>query len=176
MTLSKTAVVIGTGVGGLTAAAYLGKLGFTVLALEQAEAPGGLLLPHQYGDYRFSWAVHYVGQCRRGQMLYNALAELDLDAEELFCEMDPDGFDIYRFPDFEVRLGRSLDAFRDRLAVLFPDQVRGLDHYFGAVRALHEVVAELDRISEHGVRMFDLKSIAKIPGLTRWMRHSYGFP
>jgi hypothetical protein len=64
------AIVIGTGVGGLSAAAYLGRLGFDVMALEQAEEPGGLLCPHRFGEYQFNWAVHYVGMCRPGQMLH----------------------------------------------------------------------------------------------------------
>jgi phytoene dehydrogenase-like protein len=173
MAKTTKAIVIGAGVGGLAAAAYLGKLGLDVLALEQAEEPGGLLRPHKFGDYQFNWAVHYVGMCRPGQMLHRALSELDLDASELFCEFEPDGFDIFRFPDVEIRMGNNLDDFHDRLTTHFPRQGRGLDRYFDLLKAMQVVVTGLDQMHERGFRWTDLRLINAARGLLRWIRRPY---
>lgn len=173
MAKTTKAIVIGTGVGGLAAAAYLGKRGFDVLALEQADEPGGLLRPHQFGEYQFNWAVHYVGMCRPGQMLHRALSELDLNASELFCEFEPDGFDIFRFPDLEIRMCRNLDAFHDRLAAHFSNQIRGLNRYFEMLKALESIVVGLDEISNRGVQWRDVRLLSRVPELLRWSRHTY---
>lgn len=103
MNTQRTAVIIGTGAGGLSAAAHLAKRGFQVVALDQADRIGGFLAPFTLEGYTFDPGVHYVGRARCGQVFDATIGELGVDVERLFVEMDPEGFDIYRFPDFEVR-------------------------------------------------------------------------
>jgi phytoene dehydrogenase-like protein len=46
-------VVVGAGLGGLTAAAYLAKAGFPVTVVEQHHVPGGYATSFERGDGRF---------------------------------------------------------------------------------------------------------------------------
>src|ERR671932_1148685 len=54
-------VVIGGGVGGLTAAALLAKAGQRVLVAERQSGAGGYAHAFRRGPYTFDPAVHWVG-------------------------------------------------------------------------------------------------------------------
>ena len=105
-------VVVGTGAGGLCATAFLAKQGIEVVALERSTHVGGLLNPYSREGYLFDPGVHYLAQCGPGQAMDRLLDALGLSSAELMAEMDPDGFDVYRFPDFEVRMCRGAEAYR----------------------------------------------------------------
>jgi len=55
------AIVIGSGIGGMTAAAALSRVGHRVLLLEQHQTLGGLT--HSFSRDEFTWDVglHYLG-------------------------------------------------------------------------------------------------------------------
>ncbi|MBP6817029.1 MAG: FAD-dependent oxidoreductase, partial [Burkholderiaceae bacterium] len=55
------AIVIGSGIGGLAAAAALAKRGRRVLVLEQHSVAGGLTQTFQRQDWTFAPGVHYLG-------------------------------------------------------------------------------------------------------------------
>jgi prolycopene isomerase len=59
-------VVIGAGMGGLTAAALLAKAGLHVCVLEMAARSGGYLAGFQRNGYRFETAIHWLNQCGPG--------------------------------------------------------------------------------------------------------------
>lgn len=53
-------IVLGSGIGGLTAAAALARCGQRVLVLEQHGVAGGLTQTFQRHDWSFATGVHYV--------------------------------------------------------------------------------------------------------------------
>jgi all-trans-retinol 13,14-reductase len=55
-------VVIGSGMGGMTTAALLAKLGRRVLVLEQHYVPGGFTHMFKRPGYRWDVGVHAVGE------------------------------------------------------------------------------------------------------------------
>jgi all-trans-retinol 13,14-reductase len=55
------AIVIGSGIGGLTVAAALAKYGRRVLVLEQHTQLGGLTQTFKRGPYTFATGLHYIG-------------------------------------------------------------------------------------------------------------------
>jgi len=172
---SQRIVVIGTGAAGLTAGAHLAKEGLEVIALERSKHVGGLLNPYSCGEYVFNPGVHYLAQCQPGGATDRQLQALGLSTEELMAEMDPDGFDVYRFPDFEVRMCRGAEAYRDRLAAQFPGEVRGIDKVFEAV----DEVGSLQKVLEHlppagKLHLSDLWDGIKSVPLFRYVKATYG--
>jgi all-trans-retinol 13,14-reductase len=103
------------------------------------------------------------------------LGALGLNTAELLAEMDPDGFDVYRFPDFEVRMCRGADAYRDRLALQFPKDVKGIDKVFEAVRELDSFERVLEHLQLQGrPQLSDLWDGIKSAPLFRYIKSTYG--
>lgn len=167
------AIVIGSGAGGLAAAAYLAREGIEVQVLEQSPHIGGYLNPFEREGFQFDPGVHYVGECRPGQMVHEALAGLDIDATTLFTELDPDGFDVYRFPGLEVRMCRGLDAYRDRLADVFPHERQGLGRLFDVVRRFGSFERSLTNLP-NGVTRGRLTGLLGVGPFLRWSGRTFG--
>lgn len=168
------AVVIGTGAGGMAAAAYLAQAGIEVVALEQGEHFGGYCNPFSREGFQFDPGIHYVGECRAGGSIHATLGGIGLDADALFVELDPDGFDIYRFPDFEMRVCRGLDAYRERLITAFPDQARGLERFFRLVESSRVVMRALFSMQLGQLSVEQLRALPHLPAVLRWATRSYG--
>ena len=172
---SHRVVVVGTGAGGLCATAFLAKQGIEVVALERSSHVGGLLNPYSREGYVFDPGVHYLGQCGPGQAMDRLLDALGLSSAELMAEMDPDGFDVYRFPDFEVRMCRGAEAYRDRLAAQFPGDVRGVDKVFEAVREFGGFNKVLEHLQPTGkLELSDVWDGLKSAPLLRYVKATYG--
>ena len=54
-------IVIGSGMGGLTAAAALARCGRRVLVLEQHSVAGGMTQTFERNGFEFATGLHYVG-------------------------------------------------------------------------------------------------------------------
>ena len=156
------AIIIGTGAGGLAAAAWFASRGVEVVALERAKQLGGYLNPFQRKRFHFDPGVHYMGQCGPGHVLGELLDLLDLDTRELFCPL-ADDFDLLRFPDLEVRVCAGFGAYRDRLAESFPERRRDLDRYFGILRRFDLGMEALQRQFIRPPRLRDLSGMAGLP-------------
>ncbi|XP_041827381.1 inactive all-trans-retinol 13,14-reductase-like [Melanotaenia boesemani] len=73
---SLDAVVIGSGIGGLAAAALLSKAGKRVLVLEQHDQAGGCTHTFQNKGFEFDVGIHYLGQLHENSMLKIALDQI----------------------------------------------------------------------------------------------------
>jgi all-trans-retinol 13,14-reductase len=120
------AVVIGSGLGGLSAAAHLATNGRRVLVLEQYDVAGGCSqVFRRKRRWQFDVGLHYLGGVHRGD-IGSVLRGVGLEGRMDWVAMDPDGFDTLRFPRHEVRVPRGWDRYGDRLVAAFPGEERAL--------------------------------------------------
>jgi all-trans-retinol 13,14-reductase len=135
-------IVVGSGMGGMTTAAALSRLGKKVLLLEQAQSIGGLT--HAFSRNGFSWDVglHYCGTFGPDQLAGRMLKWLSDGAIEFHSVGTV--YDILHFPDgFEIPVARPAAAYKMELKEQFPDSAAEIDAYFEALRAAEETMHSL---------------------------------
>jgi phytoene dehydrogenase-like protein len=136
-------VVIGSGLAGLTAAAYLAVNGRSVLVLEQHDVAGGCAQTfRRKKKWWFDVGFHYIGGVRTGEMA-RLLRGLGLEDRIDFAELDRDGFDTLVFPDLEFRVPVGWDPYTDRLVETFPYEEDGIREVTGVLR---RTIDELRRV------------------------------
>jgi all-trans-retinol 13,14-reductase len=161
-------IVVGSGIGGLTAALTCARQKRSVLVLEAGKQFGGYTNPFSRKHFHFDPGIHYVGEAGPGGSFRHLLDRLGLE-QVRFTELDPDGFDHYVFPDYSVKNCVGLERFRDRLAVDFPRERAGLDRFF-------RLLANVDTTLRLAQRVRGPKDVLGLlrtaPGLVRWSRAS----
>lgn len=128
------AIVIGSGIGGLAAAAALAKRQRKVLVLEQHTVAGGLTQTFQRHGWTFAPGVHYIGgvgpQPGPENQFGRLLAWLTDGALHFTPSANP--YDVIRLPGFEFGIEHPEAAYRDALMLRFPQQHAAIAHWFEA--------------------------------------------
>lgn len=124
-------VVIGSGIGGLAAAAALSHAGRRVLVLERHTQAGGLTQTFERGGFRFNVGVHYLGGFGAGQ--FNRRLFDTLSGARLQMTPIAGAYDRLIFPDFSIAFAAPVENHRAALAAAFPDEAAGIARYFKAV-------------------------------------------
>jgi len=121
------AIVIGSGMGGLTTAALLSDLGRKVCVLEQHYTAGGFTHSYERAGYEWDVGVHYIGEVgapTRTRKMFDYLSGGNLK----WAPMD-DEYDRFYVGDkvFNARAGKQ--AFRENLVRQFPNESDAIDRY-----------------------------------------------
>ena len=89
MTCDYDVIVIGAGIGGLTAAALLASRGLHVLVVDQHSKPGGYCSTFQRGAFIFDVAVHLIGGCEEGGLIDEVLRSVHAREKIAFRRVAP---------------------------------------------------------------------------------------
>jgi all-trans-retinol 13,14-reductase len=122
--------LIGSGISSLTCAVLLAKAGRKVLVVERYEKPGGYLHCFERYGHRFDTGAHYSGALGEGQPFRVLLEHLGVYDDELFTPLAADGFDVFRFSDFEVTIPWGYEPLIASLSEQFPAEAVGIRRFF----------------------------------------------
>lgn len=161
------AVVIGSGLGGLCAAAYLCAAGRRTIVLEGHYVAGGnsqVFRRRVHGDdYEFDVGIHYIGECGPDGLVTRILGGAGLAERVVFRPLDPDGYSTLVFPDRTFRVPVGWDRYRQRLLAAFPAEAEPLGR---VVDTLREVGRDGRRFQN---REFPASALAEAaPAFLRW--------
>ena len=127
------AIIIGSGMGGMTTAALLASVGRRVLVLEQHYVPGGFTHAFKRPGYRWDVGVHAIGEVTRHSLTGRVLAHLTRDRLR-WASLGP-VYDAFDFPGgFHIDFPDRPDRFRDHLVAAFPGEAAAVDRYLRQVR------------------------------------------
>ena len=155
------AIVVGSGMGGMSAAAALSKMGHRVLLLEQYKTLGGLT--HSFTRDGFSWdaGIHYLGCLApddRERGLIDWLADTPMEFEPMGTVYD----NLHLGDAPPLALSRPFEAQERDLKDRFPDEVEAIEAWITALREGRDV-------------MYTLASTRAMPGfvgdIIDWWNH-----
>jgi len=162
------AIIIGSGMGGLSCGALLSKIyGRRVLILEKHHTIGGLtqVFSREHG-YKWDVGLHYVGfmgEGQQGRILMDFLTGGNVEWNRM-----PDPFDIFMYPDLTIKLGSNREDFIQQLVAHFPEEESAIRKYFKDVQKASSQLAF--RMMRHGMPHL----FAGIIGLYQKFVHNHG--
>jgi all-trans-retinol 13,14-reductase len=137
------ALIIGSGIGGLTTAALLSELGWRVAVLEQHYTAGGATHSYERNGYEWDVGVHYIGDMG-GATMSRRLMDFLTQGNVTWAPMDAH-YDRFFIGDRTYDAVAGPAEFRDNLLAHFPREAAAIDRYL-------ELLREVSR----GMRAFTL--------------------
>lgn len=130
------AVIIGSGLGGLTTAFILAKEGMRVCVLEKNRQIGGSLQIFSRDKTVFDTGVHYIGGLDDGQNLNRYFRYFGLMDVLKLQRLDINGYDIISFSgdDNKYPHAQGYDNFVEQLSRFFPKERENLKLYITKIK------------------------------------------
>ncbi len=156
-------IIIGSGLGGLSAAATLAKRGLSVLVLEQHTQPGGYATTFSRDRFEFEVSLHAltgIGTHEKPGPLYFDLESMDVARRVEFIPMN----DLFRSvgPDWDFTIPSGVSEYKEALIELFPQEARGIENI---IRQVLTIGFEVDMLREGNFSTAALPTLARFPNL-----------
>jgi len=137
------AVIIGSGLGGLSCAAAFARQGFKALVLEHHTKPGGYATTFKRRDFIFDVSLHSTTIEERNG-LHNLIPGFP-EIKDVEFVPHPHLYRII-FPDYDIRVPqKGFDEYIKTLTGHFPEEKEGIQGIFSDMKGLVEDVNKLSR-------------------------------
>lgn len=133
----KICVIIGSGLGGLSAGVILAKNGYEVTILEQSHQIGGCLQCFWRDGVKFETGMHIVGSLDDGEILSNYFNYLEIKDKIQLQRLDTNAYDVVMLRDEKYSFPNGRDAFIEYFSQQFPSQRENLEHYFDLMEKVY---------------------------------------
>lgn len=137
------AVVIGAGVGGLTAAALLSKAGLSVCVLEKEPRVGGYLAGFRRNHFIFDTAIHWLNQYGKEGMVNKLFSVLGSDHPVAIPQTR---IRRYKGEQFDFLLTNNPDELKEQLIARFPHEKKGIIRMFRQAEKIGRSFKNYNRI------------------------------
>jgi C-3',4' desaturase CrtD len=152
--MSYEVVIVGAGIGGLTAAALLAARGVSVCLVEKEAQGGGCVAGFQKFGYNFEATASLYASWQRGGIHERVFAELPVEAPEVRKLSTPY---LVRLPDgTQVSLTENDAEFEADLRAAFPECADAAIRFY---RELEPIGEALRRVADH---MPDLPTASRL--------------
>jgi all-trans-retinol 13,14-reductase len=130
------AIVIGSGIGGLTVASLLAQIAKQrVLVLERHFKPGGFTQTFHRHGYTWDTGLHYVGEMAPGAMT-RVLFDF-ISASNVKWHKMPATHERFIYPNLNFGMPANREQFQEDLLTLFPAEEEAICGYFHDLKRAH---------------------------------------
>jgi len=133
-------IIIGAGLGGLTAGAKLAKEGKKVLLIEQHTVPGGCATTFKRKDYTLEVGLHEMDGLHEKDMKTKIFSDLGVFDKVEFLKVP----EFYRFVNerYDIVIPHNPEKAIEILINHFPDEKDGIKAYFHQVMNARQIIKE----------------------------------
>lgn len=133
-------IIIGGGLGGLTAGAKLSREGKKVLLIEQHDRPGGYATNFKRGDFSLEVGLHVMYGPAPTDITSKIFKDLEVFEHVEFLKVP----EFYRFVNgrYDVTIPHNAEVAMERLLALFPEEAAGIAAYFDQILKPKKRVAD----------------------------------
>lgn len=138
------AVIVGSGLGGLSIAAAFARQGFKPLVLEKHDRPGGYATTFKRKDFVFDVSLHSTSVGER-EGIHNLIPGFPEITEVEFVPHP----NCYRtiYPDYDIRVPqRDLPGYIRMLVGYFPEEKQGIESLFAGMIGLTSDIQKMSGI------------------------------
>jgi phytoene dehydrogenase-like protein len=129
-------IIIGSGLGGLTAGADLAASGQKVLVLEQHFRVGGSATSFKRRDFTYEAGLHMTTAVTEEHGHFDLFKRCGLLEKVKFLQV-PEFYHVIG-DDFEYTFSNDIDDNIRRLCDMFPSESKGIKKYFNTILAIHD--------------------------------------
>ncbi len=157
-------IIVGAGLGGLSAAAHLASNSLKVLVLEQHSRVGGCATSFERGGFTFDASLHEMaggGPGKKDRGLYQLLKACGVDRNVELYELP----EFYRsiFPGVDIRLPNNWDGYKQALKEEWPDESAGIEKFHAICSAtMDDLMSLKDLFRYRGLKAFALKALVPL--------------
>ena len=145
-------IIIGAGLGGLTAGAKLAREGKKVLLIEQHSKPGGCATTFKRGDFTLEVGLHEMDGPSPRDMKTRIFNELEVFENVNFIRVP----EFYHFVNdrTSITIPHDPEEAMSKLKVYFPEETIGIDAYFDQILNPKRKAAVDDIVRERSLGEF----------------------
>lgn len=132
------AILIGSGMGSLAAAALLSKAGQRVLVLEKHYTAGGFTHSYTRKGYEWDVGVHYIGEVHKRLSPLRVLFDVITDGKLEWSHME-ETYDRFVFGQDQYSFVAGAEKFKASLLEKFPAEKEALNQYLKLVKAANNL-------------------------------------
>jgi all-trans-retinol 13,14-reductase len=145
-------IIIGAGLGGLTAGAKLARAGKKVLLLEHHDRPGGCATTFKRKGFTMEVGLHEMDGLHAGDMKSRVFRDLGVFDKVEFLKVP----EFYRFVNGrqDVLISHDPEDVAERLSDLFPQEKEGIKKYFHQLMNIRRIMKESTGESEKNLGEF----------------------
>ena len=160
------AIIIGSGIGGLTTGALLALNEKKVLILEKHFKIGGWTHTFRRNNYEWDVGIHYIGDVHKPWSLVRRLFDLISASKLKWSSMDTN-YDRIIFPDKSYNFNAPRQQFVEDMIAYFPKEEK----------AIHNYMALIDQVAKYSKPYFVNKGMPNLlnkityPFMTRKFFH-----
>lgn len=137
---SADAIVVGSGLGGLTTALELALKGFRVLILEQHSMPGGYAHSFSRKNYLFDVSLHHFGGLRPQHAVYKIFERLGV-LDKLNFSAKKTLFSV-QLPEFNLTVPNTENGFQETIIKIFPHEEENIHKLFELLKQLRQEIVD----------------------------------